>query len=115
DVCNYFIWRQQDAERNSVQMLGRSQFSHNELQGLSNNKIQDKLMLEKGINWNDCEVWQRRGACVIKEEYQVDDLMNPSQSTWRSHWIVDNNIPRFTKNREYINQFVYLEEGAKDN
>lgn len=108
DVCNYFIWRQQDAERNSVQMLGRSYFSNKEMESLSNNQVQDKLMLEKNINWNNCEVWQKRGACVVNEEYQIDDLMNSNQSTWRSHWVIDDNIPIFLKDREYINQYVYL-------
>jgi tRNA(His) 5'-end guanylyltransferase len=35
DVCNYVIWRQQDATRNSIQSLAQSVFSHKELQGLS--------------------------------------------------------------------------------
>lgn len=27
EVCNYFIWRQQDATRNSIQMVGQAHFS----------------------------------------------------------------------------------------
>jgi tRNA(His) 5'-end guanylyltransferase len=30
DVCNYFVWRQQDAQRNAVQMIARAMFSHKE-------------------------------------------------------------------------------------
>ena len=52
DICNYFIWRQQDATRNSIQMVGQSYFNHKQLQGLSCNDIQDMLMLLKEINWN---------------------------------------------------------------
>ena len=33
EVCNYFIWRQQDATRNAIQLVGQSNFSHNQLQG----------------------------------------------------------------------------------
>ena len=30
EVCNYFIWRQMDWTRNSVEMLARAHFSHSE-------------------------------------------------------------------------------------
>ena len=53
EVCNAFIWRQQDATRNSQQMLGQAHFSHKQLNNLTCKQIQDKLMLEKSINWND--------------------------------------------------------------
>ena len=45
DAGNYFIWRQQDAIRNSVQSLGQAHFSHRELQGKSAEDI--KAMLEE--------------------------------------------------------------------
>ena len=38
EVNNYFIWRQNDASRNSVQMVGRTYFSHKQL----NNKSEMK-------------------------------------------------------------------------
>ena len=52
EVCNYLIWRQQDATRNSIQSVGQANFSQKELHGKSCNNIQDMLMLQKGINWN---------------------------------------------------------------
>ena len=30
EVCNYFIWRQNDATRNSIELLGREYFSAKE-------------------------------------------------------------------------------------
>ena len=39
DVANYFVWRQQDAIRNSVQMLGQTYFSQKELSGKSCDEI----------------------------------------------------------------------------
>ena len=53
EVCNYFIWRQQDATRNSIQSVGQANFSQKELHGKSCSNIQDMLMTQKGINWND--------------------------------------------------------------
>lgn len=49
DVTNYFVWRQKDAERNSLQSLAQSLFSHKSLQGLNSSALQEKLFTEKGI------------------------------------------------------------------
>lgn len=67
EVTNYFLWRQQDATKNSVSMVAQANFDHKELQGLSGSQLQDKLFLEKGINWNDLPTWQKRGACITKQ------------------------------------------------
>ncbi len=88
EVVNYFIWRQKDAVRNSIQMLGQANFSHKELHGCSCSQIQDKLMLEKGINWNDLGVYDKQGWCVDKRKY------------------TDYYIPKFTENREYIQKYL---------
>jgi len=49
EVCNYFIWRQQDWIRNSVQMLARCHFSHKELHKKSNSDLHEMLHT-KGVN-----------------------------------------------------------------
>ena len=87
EVVNYFIWRQQDASRNSVQMLGRMYFSDKELHKKSNNDIQNMLLLQKDINWNDLDTWKKRGACATKAG-------------------VDNEIPVFTQMRNYVGKFI---------
>ena len=69
EVCNYFIWRQQDATRNSIQMLGQANFSHKELHGCSCNVIQEKLFAEKGINFNDIDTTKKRGAWYRKQHH----------------------------------------------
>ena len=53
EVCNNILWRQQDATRNSIQMVGHANFSDKQMHGKNTSQIQDMLMLEKGINWND--------------------------------------------------------------
>lgn len=104
EVTNYFIWRQNDATKNSKSMLAQSQFSHSELQGLSSSQLQDKLIMERSINWNDLPTWQKRGACIIRKEYMKGNAI-------RRKWDVDLEIPIFTQDRMYINQFVYSEVG----
>ena len=46
EVVNCIYWRQLDATRNSIQMVGQANFSHKELQGKTCNIIQDMLRLQ---------------------------------------------------------------------
>lgn len=104
EIANLIYWRQLDATRNSIQMVGQANFSHKELQNKSCNQIQDMLMTQKGINWNDIPSYQKRGSCCIKEEYCIDDSI-------RSRWIIDNDIPIFKgDNRKYIEDLIYVGE-----
>ena len=107
EVTNCFIWRQQDATRNAIQMLGQCNFSHKELQGKSCNDIQDMLMLEKGINFNDMPAEFKRGVCCIKEKYYPDPMpgyedCEINAETVRTRWVLDKEIPIFTQNRNYV-------------
>ncbi len=119
EVCNLIYWRQLDATRNSIQMVGQANFSHKELQNKSCNQIQDMLMLERGINWNDLPVYQKRGSCCIKSEVsttfaKVDEEGNViTGSTERPHWYIDNNIPIFKgEDREYIDKLIRVDESG---
>lgn len=109
DVVNYFIWRQQDATRNSVQMLARSLYSHKELIGKNNSDLQE-LCFQKGHNWNDCPVPQKRGRCIVKEQKVKTGQNKKTGETIesiRSEWVVDENIPIFSSCREYVTRFVF--------
>ena len=120
EVTNNFYWRQLDASRNSIQMVGQANFSHNELQNKSCNDIQDMLLIQKGINWNDLPTYQKRGSCIVKEEYCVNQSGEETSDikqdrseiyTKRSRWIIDKNIPIFRcEDREYIERLVYVGE-----
>ena len=117
EATNYFYWRQLDASRNSIQMVGQANFSHKELQHKSCNDIQDMLMTQKGINWNDFPAYQKRGSCVVRNKVvlESDDvtekcmLRDPKQG--ENNWIIDYNIPIFkSEGREYIERFVNVRE-----
>lgn len=68
EVVNCIYWRQLDAARNSVQMVGQAYFSHNELHCKTCNMIQDMLHEQKGINWNDYPTRWKRGVCWTREK-----------------------------------------------
>ena len=109
EVTNYFYWRQADATRNSIQMLGQAYFSHNQLKNKSVNNIQDMLMLEKGINWNNCLTYQKRGSCCIKKIFQNENVDIKDGPCIRKKWVIDIEIPIFkNEDRNYIEQLVYI-------
>ncbi len=84
EVVNLVYWRQLDASRNSIQMVGQANFSHSELQNKSCEQIQDMLFKEKNINWNDLPIYKKRGSAVIKENFGV---------TYKAKWIIDKEMP----------------------
>lgn len=106
EVVNALIYRQQDCTRNSIQMLGQSEFSSKALHGKNQSQIQDMLMLELGINWNDLDTYKKRGSCCIKETFYADNIE-------RTIWKIDTNIPIFTQDRYYIERFIYIEKKAE--
>lgn len=123
EVTNLVYWRQLDASRNSIQMVGQANFSHKELQNKSCNDIQDMLMTQKGINWNDLPIYQKRGSCCIKIEENItennsvekmefgEDRKKTVVNIEHSHWIIDTDIPIFKgEGREYIDRFVFIGE-----
>lgn len=116
EVTNLIYWRQLDASRNSVQMVGQVNFSHKELQNKSCNEIQDMLLTQKGINWNDYPTHLKRGSCCIKvpdnieiteHESEWGDPVQVAQRHWE--WKIDLNIPIFKgEDRNYIEQYIYV-------
>ena len=117
EVTNLVYWRQLDASRNSIQMVGQANFSHKELQHKSCNNIQDMLMTQKGINWNDLPTYQKRGSCCIRNKIIIksDDIMETAQlrdtSKSENEWIIDTEIPIFKgEGREYIDRLVFVGE-----
>lgn len=109
EVCNALIWRQQDATRNSIQSVGQVNFSQKELHGKSCNNIQDMLMLQKGINWNDYSTTLKRGSCCIKIDDGVtkyDEVGNICDYIPSNKWVVDNEIPIFTQDRNYVEKLI---------
>lgn len=109
EVCNYLIWRQQDATRNSIQSVGQANFSQKELHGKSCNNIQDMLMLQKSINWNDYSTTLKRGSCCIKIDDDItkyDEVGNICDYIPSSKWVIDNEIPIFSQDRNYIEKLI---------
>lgn len=100
EVCNYFIWRQQDWVRNSVQMLAQAHYSHKQLHQ-KNIADMHEMLHEKGVNWADLEpVWKNGTFISVK-----------SGEGWQTRTDVI-----FTENRETVEQYMEpLSEGRTIN
>ena len=97
EVCNLVYWRQQDATRNSIQMVGRAFFSHKELNKKSCDDIQDMLFKTYNINWNDFPIACKRGSACIKDE--------------NGKWFIDRNMPILkNEDRQYVDALIYIGE-----
>lgn len=97
DVVNNLLWRQRDAEKNSIQAVAQSFFSARELKGLKLGQLQDKLFKERGINWNDLWFYHKRGNACRRFD--------------GGPWVIDEFTPVFSKQRDYIEEcFLFSEE-----
>ena len=93
EVCNLVFWRQLDAQRNSVQMLGQAHFSHVQLQGKSCLEIQNMLVEQKDISWLDYPARWQHGVAWTKEfgvDYEMPILRN--------------------EHRAYVDKLIYVGE-----
>lgn len=118
EATNYFIWRQRDAVKNSISSLAQSEFSHKKLQ--NKNATQMKEMLSnKGIDWEACAIWHKRGWCVVRKSVIVGPADCPQSygntitengaylNTYNRVVVeADYEIPDFAKNRGYIDQYL---------
>lgn len=96
EVCNYFIWRQIDCTRNSIQSLGQKYFSHKQLQNKNCDEIQEMLFQEKGINWSSLKSEDKRGKCIA---------INSDTRKWE----ILSDTPDFLKDRDFIEKIIRME------
>lgn len=101
DVCNYFIWRQQDCRKNAISMAAQANFSHKELHKMkSGDKI--GMLATKGIDFDtDYPRAFQFGAVYHK------DL--PYSRHVRFDTDCDVDIPEFKDQRDYIERWVYMD------
>ena len=111
EVVNYMIWRQRDAEKNSVAMLAQSLYSPSELHKKNGSDMQE-MCFQKGQNWNDLHYSKKRGSFIIKNEYingllfdndeaKGEYIKNSISLTVRTKWNAVET-PMFGKERDSI-------------
>jgi tRNA(His) 5'-end guanylyltransferase len=103
EVQNYFIWRQQDATRNSISSVAQSLYSHKELNGKKTDEMQE-MIFQKGINWNDFDFRKKRGAVIGRVPVIMNNIELGKTYT-RNKWRVVET-PIFTQDKEFIKSFL---------
>ena len=116
-VADYFLWRQEDAHRNSLNahcywMLRKEGMSDveatNALQG-KGVAFKNELLFQRGINYAELPNWQKRGlgvyyANVEKEGY--DPVRKESVIAWRRLLKTDHDLPIGEAYKEFVLQFL---------
>ena len=109
DCINNIIWRQQDAIRNSVEMVGHVHFTDKQLYKVNVEGIKSMLKEQKCIDWEkDFTTYQRRGACCYKVTDEKID--KNGQKVLRAKWKIDENMPIIQENREWFREITGLSE-----
>ena len=91
EVVNYFVWRQYNAFRKTVDSVALSEFSEDELKNTTLNEKQNMLLQQKEIDVGQIYAERRHGFCVCLT---------------KAGWVVDLDIPLFSQKREYIENFL---------
>jgi tRNA(His) 5'-end guanylyltransferase len=121
EVINYFLWRQQDATRNSISSVAQSLYSAKELHGKKTSDMQE-MIFQKGINWNDFTPREKRGSIIRKVEktfeipahwaYHGENVID-SKFT-RLKWEADPETPIISQNKDYLRWFFPQTIDAKE-
>lgn len=69
DALDVFVWREDDATKNSLSMAARAHYGHSELHGKACAQLHD-LLHARGVNWNDYPGRYKRGVYLRRETYQ---------------------------------------------
>lgn len=107
EVVNNFLWRQQDATRNSISAVAQSLYSAKELHKVNTDQMQE-LIFQKGINWNDYDPKLKRGRFIYKVNYfngidfnLVPEAEKNNAGVLRTKW-ESLECPIFSKDREFL-------------
>lgn len=65
--ANAFLWREQDATKNSISMAARTYFSHKQVEN-KNGKEMQEMLWQKGVNWNDYPAFFKRGTFIQRRK-----------------------------------------------
>lgn len=68
DAADVFVWREDDATKNSITMAAGAYYSDRELDGKHSGQKQEMLW-QKGVNWNDYPAFFKRGTYLQRRTF----------------------------------------------
>lgn len=69
DALDVFVWREDDAVKNSVSMAAGAYYSDSELHG-KDAATKHELLFQKGVNWNDYPAFFKRGTYLQRRSFE---------------------------------------------
>lgn len=116
-VLDYFIWRQEDSHRNSLNshcywMLRKKGSSQAEATNSLREKsvaYKNELLFQNGINYNDLPIWQKRGIgiyCTEIEKPGYDPVKNKVVMATRRELVIDYELPLGDEYREFVSNML---------
>ena len=72
EVINCFVWRQQDAIRNSISAVAQNKFSHKELHKKST-KDMLAMLIDKNDSWDNYDLGMKHGRFIERVKY-INDI-----------------------------------------
>lgn len=120
EAINCLVWRQNDATKNSIScatyyVVGEAKgkkTARNLMHGLNQKQQQELLFKETGVNWNDYPTKYKRGIGCYREKVV---LTGPDGISFeRNPWKIDEELPIFAKNQEFLIKIMTKEESNGD-
>jgi len=67
EAANVFLWRENDASKNSISMVASEYYSHKDLMNKNSKEKQEMIYEYSGVNWNDYPNAFKRGTFIQKK------------------------------------------------
>ena len=122
EAVNSFLWREQDATKNSISMAAQAFYSHKQLMG-KNGSDKQEMLFEKGVNWNDYPSFFKRGTYVQRKRVVTPftseeiEKLPPKHNARKDpnycveRWVIDDiNLPPLSKVDNKIGVIVFGED-----
>ena len=119
EATNAFLWREQDATKNSISMAAQSVYSHNQLMNKTGSEKQE-MLFQKGINWNDYPDFFKRGTYIQRKrvltKFSAEEIEKlPSKHQARLYpnleierWIIDEiKLPPLFRIKNRVDVIIF--------
>jgi len=107
EVYNYFMWRQQDAIKNSISTVAQSLYSHGQLQN-KNSEEKKEMILRAGVNWDNLDSDKKFGRLINRITFvngkDITTIPNKEialTDVVRNKWCV-TNIDEISKDKSFL-------------
>ena len=122
EAVNSFLWREQDATKNSISMAAQHYYSHSELMG-KNGSDKQEMLFQKGVNWNDYPTFFKRGTYVQRKRVVTPFTSEEIEKLPQKHnarkdpnfaierWIIDIvELPRLSSIENSVDVIIWGKE-----